>query len=103
MTTAIVEDVAVAAVIVLFAWLVPARRNGIPGLSGRGRLPAGLAPELVRPRPERVRPRAVPVVERMGAGRDREREARLLAELDRTWPIGYADRVATEINDVTDG
>jgi hypothetical protein len=92
MTASIDEVVAVAAVIVLFAWLVPARRNGIPGLRGRGRLPSGVTPERVRPAP-------VPVSERASAGRDREREARVLAELDRSWPAGYADRVAAEVRE----
>jgi hypothetical protein len=44
LATVIIEDVAVVTVIVLFAWLVPARQNGIPGLGGRGRVPAHRAP-----------------------------------------------------------
>ena len=40
MTAMIVEDVAVVVVIALFVWLVPIRRNGIPGLRGRGRVPS---------------------------------------------------------------
>ncbi len=40
MTTMIIEDVAVVVVIALFVWLVPVRRNGIPGLRGRGRVPS---------------------------------------------------------------
>src|ERR1700761_6356848 len=44
LATMIIEDVAVMTVIVLFAWLVPARQNGIPGLGGRGGTPAPRAP-----------------------------------------------------------
>jgi hypothetical protein len=44
MTTMIIEDVAVVAVIALFVWLVPVRRNGIPGLRGRGRVPSRHVP-----------------------------------------------------------
>jgi hypothetical protein len=136
MTTMIVEDVAVAVVIALFAWLVPMRRNGIPGLGGRGRAPGligpgpGLGgrergrhargrPRVADPavadpavaggtttRPERVRPRPVPAIERIAPagggrddGRDLERERRILAALDRTWDAGYADRVAAEMRE----
>jgi hypothetical protein len=82
-TTIIVEDVAVVTVIVLFAWLVPARRNGIPGLGGRGRVPAHRAPRhgparraaaqgpgwsaATATRPEPIGPRPVPAAERAGA------------------------------------
>lgn len=44
MTAMIIEDAAVVAVIALFVWLVPVRRNGIPGLRGRGRVPSRLVP-----------------------------------------------------------
>ena len=44
MTAMIVEDVAVVVVIALFVWLVPIRRNGIPGLRGRGRVPSRRVP-----------------------------------------------------------
>jgi len=99
----IIEDVAVMAVIVLFAWLVPARQNGIPGLGGRGRTPAA----VTKTRPEPIRPRPVPAAERIspadsGAGqrgRDRGQEALVLAELDKTWPPGYADRVAAQLRE----
>ncbi len=67
LATMIIEDVAVVTVIILFAWLVPVRQHGIPGLGGRGR--------------------------------DRERDARVLAELDQTWPPGYADRVAAQVRE----
>jgi hypothetical protein len=134
----IVEDVAVVAVIVLFAWLVPARQNGIPGLGGRGRIPAHRAPGRRAPgrrapgrhpagravradptvaavaetRPQPIRPRPVPAAERIspadtagagGAGgqrgRDHDRDARVLAELDKTWAPGYADRVAAQVRE----
>jgi len=32
----IYEDIAAAVVVALFIWLVPVRRNGIPGLRGAG-------------------------------------------------------------------
>ena len=32
----IYEDIAAAVAVALFIWLVPVRRNGIPGLRGRG-------------------------------------------------------------------
>jgi hypothetical protein len=76
MMTMIVEDIAVVAVIALFIWLVPVRRNGIPGLRGRGRPPACPVP---------------------ATDRDRERDVRALAELDSTWDAGYADRVAAQV------
>ncbi len=66
----IIEDVAVVTVIVLFAWLVPPRQNGIPGLGGRGRTPA-----------------------------HRERDERVLAELDKTWAPDYADRVTAQLRE----
>jgi hypothetical protein len=129
----IIEDVAVVTVIVLFAWLVPARQNGIPGLGGRGRTPAHRAPAHRAPgrrgpglrgpgwaaradptvaavtetRPEPIKPRPVPAAERIGPadsgggqrGRDREQDERVLAELDKTWPPGYADRVAAQLRE----
>jgi hypothetical protein len=124
----IIEDVAVVAVIVLFAWLVPARQNGIPGLGGRGRTPAHRGPAHRAPgrrapgravradpavaavtetRPEPIRPRPVPAAERISPadsgggqrGRDREQDARVLAELDKTWAPGYADRVAAQLRE----
>ena len=124
----IIEDVAVVTVIVLFAWLVPARQNGIPGLGGRGRTPAHRAPAHRAPgrrapgravradpavatvtetRPEPIRPRPVPAAERIGPadsgggqhGRDRERDERVLAELDKTWAPDYADRVAAQLRE----
>ena len=32
-------DIAAAIMVALFIWLVPVRRDGIPGLRGRGKLP----------------------------------------------------------------
>jgi hypothetical protein len=117
----IIEDVAVVAVIVLFAWLVPARQNGIPGLGGRGRVPARRAPgrraparavladptAVIETRPGPIRPRPVPAAERIGPadagagsrGRTREQDERVLAELDKTWAPGYADRVAAQVRE----
>jgi hypothetical protein len=88
----IVEDVAAVAVIGLFFWLVPMRRNGIPGLRGRGRAPQGSAPMSVPQSsvPMSVRPRPVPADERISAAGD----ARVLAELGRTWDAGNADQAA---------
>jgi len=40
----IYEDIAAAVAVALFIWLVPVRRNGIPGLRGRGKLPPGPPP-----------------------------------------------------------
>jgi hypothetical protein len=122
--TMIVEYVAAAAVIALFAWLVPMRRNGIPGLRGRGRPPGHAATgDAVSPpaRPGRagaVPPRPVPASEQVGEGeqvgeseqvgeggtgsRDRQQDQRILAELDRTWDAGYADRLADRLRDRRD-
>ena len=123
--TMIVEYVAAAAVIALFAWLVPMRRNGIPGLRGRGRPPGHAATgDAVSPpaRPGRagaVPPRPVPASEQIreseqaGEGepgsregepgsRDRQQDQRILAELDRTWDAGYADRLADRLRDRRD-
>ena len=82
MITMIVEDVAVVVVIALFVWLVPMRRNGIPGLRGRGRAPvspmaAGSAPE----------PRPVPLAEQAG---EAEREDRVVAQLGQARGASYA-------------
>jgi len=46
----IYEDIAAAVAVALFIWLVPVRRNGIPGLRGRGKIPSGPPP----PPPERA-------------------------------------------------
>jgi hypothetical protein len=89
MITMIVEDVAVVAVIVLFVWLVPMRRNGIPGLRGRGRAP--VSPMAARATPE---PRPVPAAEQLGAvndaGRPVERDDRVVAQLSQFRGASYA-------------
>jgi hypothetical protein len=98
----IIEDVAVVTVIVLFAWLVPARQNGIPGLGGRGRIPAHRTPAHRAPgrRPPGRVVRADPADSGGGQhGRDRERDERVLAELDKTWAPDYADRVAAQLRE----
>src|ERR1700761_4673844 len=112
--TMIVEYLAVAAVIALFVWLVPMRRNGIPGLRGRGRPPgypaagdAGAGPSvpasLPPARPGPVAPRPVPADEQVSKaeapGSEPEQDRRILAELDGTWDAGYADRVAAQLRD----
>jgi hypothetical protein len=80
MITMIVEDVAVVLVIALFVWLVPMRRNGIPGLRGRGRAP--VSPTAGSTTPE---PRPAPAAEQVGAvsdaGRPVERDDRVVAQL----------------------
>lgn len=115
--TMIVEYVAVAAVVALFAWLVPMRRHGIPGLRGRGRPPgrpvtdeSGSGPTVpASPRPAPpgpVPPRPVPADEQVGAagtaGGEPEQDRRILAELDGTWDADYADRVAAQLRDHRD-
>ena len=82
MITMIVEDVAVVVVILLFVWLVPMRRNGIPGLRGRGRAPvspmaAGSARE----------PRPIPRAEQAD---EAEREDRVVARLGQARGASYA-------------
>jgi hypothetical protein len=85
----IYEDIAVAVVVALFIWLVPVRRNGIPGLRGRGKLPPG--PPPTHPRHAALRP--VPPDGMIGRpGGSSCRDERVLAELDATWDPGYADR-----------
>ena len=89
----IYEDIAAAVVVALFIWLVPVRRNGIPGLRGRGKLPAGPAPT----HPGHVAPCPAPPDEMIGPPGGSPRDGcdqRVLAELDATWDPGYADREA---------
>ncbi len=116
--TMIVEYVAAAVVIALFAWLVPMRRNGIPGLRGRGRPPGHAATGDAASPPARpgragaVPPRPVPASEQIReseqvgesepGSRDRQQDQRILAELDRTWDAGYADRLADRLRDRRD-
>ena len=89
MVTMIVEDVAVVVVIALFVWLVPMRRNGIPGLRGRGRAPG--SPMAADATPE---PRPVPAAEQLGAisdaGHPVERDDRVVAQLGRLRGASYA-------------
>ncbi len=88
----IYEDIAAAIVIALFIWLVPVRRNGIPGLRGRGKLPPGPPPTD----PGDAAPR--PGDETAGESlHDRSGgDERVLADLDASWEPGYADRVTAE-------
>ena len=96
MTAMIIEDVAAVAMIALFIWRVPVRRNGIPGLHGRGRVPASPFPgstakpargEAAPAGPAGILPRSVPEDERITTAGDRDnagqREVHVLAEHDR--------------------
>jgi hypothetical protein len=88
-------DIAAAIMVALFIWLVPVRRNGIPGLRGRGKLPPVPPPT----HPGYVAPRPAPPDEMTGepdGGHDNSRDDRLLAELDATWKPGYADEVTAQ-------
>ena len=109
-------DIAAAVMVALFIWLVPVRRNGIPGLRGRGKLPPGGldapggpdghggpdAPDMpgVRPaHPGYVAPRPAPPGEMAGGlagGHSGGQDERILAELDATWEPGYADQVTAQ-------
>jgi hypothetical protein len=88
MITMIVEDVAVVMVIALFVWLVPMRRNGIPGLRGRGRAP--VSPMTADATPE---PRPVPAAGQLGAvsdaGHPAERDDRVVAQLSQFRGASY--------------
>jgi hypothetical protein len=79
----------VVLVIALFVWLVPMRRNGIPGLRGRGRAP--VSPMAASATPE---PRSVPAAEQLGAvsdaGRPVERDDRVVAQLSQFRGASYA-------------
>ncbi len=91
----IYPDIAAAIMVALFIWLVPVRRNGIPGLRGRGKLPPVPPPT----HPGCVAPRPAPPDEMTGepaTGRSYGRDERLLAELDATWKPGYADEVTAQ-------
>ncbi len=89
MITMIAEDVAVVVVIVLFVWLVPMRRNGIPGLRGRGRAPVSPFPASSAPEP-----RPVPAAEQLSAVSDAgglaERDDRVVAQLSQARGASYA-------------
>ena len=89
----IYEDIAAAVVVALFIWLVPVRRNGIPGLRGRGKLPPGPPPtdpgDAARRPGDETASEPVPG-DGSGGGE------RVLADLDASWEPGYADRVTAE-------
>jgi hypothetical protein len=88
-------DIAAAIMVALFIWLVPVRRDGIPGLRGRGKLPPVPPPT----HPVYLAPRPAPPDEMAGApdgGHSYGRDERLLAELDATWKPGYADEVTAQ-------
>lgn len=88
-------DIAAAIMVALFVWLVPVRRNGIPGLRGSGKLPP-LPPPT---HPGHVAFRPAPPDEMTGepdGGHSQDRDDRLLAELDATWKPGYADEVTAQ-------
>jgi hypothetical protein len=89
----IYEDIAAAIVVALFIWLVPVRRNGIPGLRGRGKLPPGPPPTDLGD----AAPRAGDETAGGPLPGDRSGGAeRVLADLDASWEPGYADRVTAE-------
>ena len=94
----IYEDIAAAIVVALFIWLVPVRRNGIPGLRGRGKLPPGPPPTEPPPTdPGDAAPR--PGDETAGEPLPGDRsggDERVLADLDASWEPGHADRVMAE-------
>ncbi len=91
----IYPGIAAAIMVALFIWLVPVRRNGIPGLRGRGKLPPVPPPT----HPGYVAPRPAPPDEMTGepdGGHSYGPDERLLAELDATWKPGYADEVTAQ-------
>ena len=66
----IYEDIAAVVVVALFIWLVPVRRNGIPGLRGRGKLPMGPPP----PPPEQAAGRPAPLAKVINLPEQRRHE-----------------------------
>ena len=94
----IYEDIAAAIVVALFIWLVPVRRNGIPGLRGRGKLPPGPPPTEPPPTdPGDATPRPGDETASEPLPGDRSGgDERVLADLDASWEPGYADRVTAE-------
>ena len=64
----IYADIAAVVMVALFLWLVPVRRNGIPGLRGRGKLP--VAPPPWPPEPSTGHPapsaKVITLAERRG-------------------------------------
>jgi hypothetical protein len=89
----IYEDIAAAIVVALFIWLVPVRRNGIPGLRGRGKLPPG--PPPTDPGDAARRPSDETASGPLAGDRSGGDE-RVLTDLDASWEPGYADRVTAE-------
>jgi hypothetical protein len=84
----IYADIAAAVAVALFIWLVPVRRNGIPGLRGRGKLPPGHQGHLAS--------RPIPPDEVIGApdgDHHSGRDERILAELDTSREPGHTSRV----------
>ena len=75
----IYEDIAAVVVVALFIWLVPVRRNGIPGLRGRGKLPMGPPPSP----PEQAAGRPAPLAKVINLPEQRRHE-----------PSGHAQRPA---------
>ena len=91
----IYPDIAAAIMVALFIWLVPVRRNGIPGLRGRGKLPPVPPPA----HPGYFTPGLAPPDEMTGepaGGHGYGQDGRLLAKLDATWKPGYADEVTAQ-------
>ena len=66
----IYEDIAAVVVVALFIWLVPVRRNGIPGLRGRGKLPMGPPPSP----PEQAAGRPAPLAKVINLPEQRRHE-----------------------------
>ena len=77
----IYEDIAAVVVVALFIWLVPVRRNGIPGLRGRGKLPMGPPPSP----PEQAAGRPAPLAKVINLPEQRRHE-----------PSGHAHHSAPE-------
>ena len=77
----IYEDIAAVVVVALFIWLVPVRRNGIPGLRGRGKLPMGPPPSP----PEQAAGRPAPLAKVINLPEQRRHE-----------PSGHAHQATPE-------
>ncbi len=79
----IYADIAAVVAVALFIWLVPVRRNGIPGLRGRGKLPMGPPPSP----PEQAAGRPAPLAKVINLPEQRRHE-----------PSGHAHHSAPETN-----
>ncbi len=77
----IYEDIAAVVVVALFIWLVPVRRNGIPGLRGRGKLPMSPPPSP----PEQAAGRPAPLAKVINLPEQRRHE-----------PSGHAHQATPE-------